>query len=177
VGNEITFKKLESTEIDQVSQFRLVDESDRPLQDFIRRKAHKSSTSNLTQTWIAKRNDDPKVIAYVSIMCAEVALENCYVIEEKPTANNFVFQPAVRIARLAVSRENQKSGLGKQLVDLVIGIVLDIVQPHAGCRFLILDAKRKSIPFYEKLGFRLLETEGNKSAETPLMFMDLQSLL
>lgn len=176
MGNEITLKKLESTEIDQVSKFRLADDDDRPLQDFIRRKAHTSSKANLTQTWVAKRSGDRKVIAYVSIMCAEVALENCYMIEDKPNANKFEFQPAIRIARLAVSRENQKSGFGKQLVDLVIGMALTIVQPHAGCRFLILDAKRKSISFYEKLGFRLLETEGNKSAETPLMFMDLQSL-
>ncbi len=49
--------------------------------------------------------------------------------------------------------------------------------PTAGCRFVILDAKSKSISFYQKIGFRLLDTEANKTKEMPLMFLDLRSLI
>ena len=48
--------------------------------------------------------------------------------------------------------------------------------PHVGCRFLTVDSKQQSIKFYEKRGFRLLDTEHNKQQENPVMFIDLAKL-
>lgn len=62
-------------------------------------------------------------------------------------------------------------------METAIGIVLLSIVPHAGCRFMILDAKPKSIPFYKKIGFRLLDTEENLEKPTPLMFLDLRNLI
>jgi predicted N-acetyltransferase YhbS len=176
VGIAAKIKKLEGPGVDQVSRFKMADEEDAALVRFIRRDAGKSAKANLTQTYVAKIDDDPKVIGYISIMCAEVALAKTYQISDKIGADNYEFQPAVRIARLAIADSHQKNGLGAQLVELAIGITLDAIQPYAGCRFIILDAKRKSIRFYEKLGFRLLETDENKAKPAPLMFIDLQGL-
>lgn len=176
MGDEFIIKKLEAASVDQVSKFRLSDKDDTPLVRFIRRSALKSSQANLTQTYILKRAHEAKVLAYVSMMCAEVALENTYAIADKIGADRYDFHPALRIARLAVSTEIQGYGFGKQLMQFAIGIVQEAIQPNAGCRFLILDAKQKSIKFYEKIGFRLLDTSTNRNAKAPLMFMDLQNL-
>jgi GNAT superfamily N-acetyltransferase len=172
----IILKKLEAAKIDQVSRFKLPDDGDRPLTNFLRRVALKSSKANLTQTYVLKYEGQCNVIAYMTLMCAEIALANAYQIGDKAGAENYEYQPALRIARLAVAKEAQGNGFGRTLVDLAISIALDRVQPIAGCRFLILDAKRKSVQFYEKLGFRILDTKENRNAITPIMFMDLQNL-
>lgn len=169
-------KILETADIDQVSRFSMSASEDRPLRDFIRRKAIKSSDADITKTYVIKRENSRHVLAYISLMCAEVKLENTYQIDDKTDANNYEYQPAVRIARLAVCDDCQKQGWGKLLVEFAIGIVMESIRPHAGCRFLILDAKTKSIKFYKDRGFRLLDTENNKASENPLMFMDLKSL-
>ena len=173
----IIIKKLEAANQDQVSRFRMDHEDDKPLEIFIRSTALKSAKANLTQTYVAKREGDKKVIGYVSIMCAEVSLEKTYQIDDKVGADRFEHQPAIRISRLARMASCRGEEIGRQLVETAIGIVLVSIVPHAGCRFIILDAKRKSIDFYKSLGFRLLATPANLEKQTPLMFMDLRDLI
>lgn len=175
--DEIVLKRLEAASVDQVSRFRMSSVDDRPLQNFIRRKAYKSAIANLTQTYVAKVEDQPLVVGYISLMCAEIKLEKAYSLGDKPDADIYEYQPAVRISRLAVEDTHQGKNIGRQLVELAIGITVQAIVPNAGCRFLILDAKSKSIPFYERRGFRLLDTEENKAKDTPLMFMDLRNLI
>ncbi|WP_312313193.1 GNAT family N-acetyltransferase [Sphingobium yanoikuyae] len=173
----IIIAKLEAASQDQVSRFRMDHEDDKPLEIFIRSNAFNSAKANLTQTYVAKREGDKKVIGYVSIMCAEVALEKAYQIDDKIGADRYEYQPAVRISRLARMASCRGEEIGRQLVETAIGIVLISIVPHAGCRFIILDAKRKSIDFYKSLGFRLLDTQANLDKQTPLMFMDLRDLI
>lgn len=173
----IIIKKLETAGLDQVSRFRMEDDEDKPLEVFIRRDARKSAMANLTQTYVAKVEGGQKVIGYISIMCAEVALEKTYEIEDKVGADRYDFQPAVRIARLAMSTGYKRRQIGPKLVETAIGIVLVSIVPNAGCRFMILDAKPKSVAFYRRMGFRLLDTPENLGKPTPLMFMDLRNLI
>lgn len=172
----IIIKRLELPHVDQVSKFRLLNAEDQPLQRFIRRDAHKSANAMLTQTYVAKRENDARVCGYVTLMCAEVALEEAYSIQDKVGADRYRFQPAVRIARLGVDQTCQRSGIGRLLVETAIGVVQTFIQPNVGCRFVVLDAKSKSVSFYESLGFRLLDTPRNRSEPTPVMFLDLQNL-
>lgn len=177
MAGEIIIKQLQAANLDQVSRFRMDDAAEKPLEIFIRQHAYKSAKANLTQTYVAKIEDDPKVVGYVSIMCAEVALEKTYDIADKVGADRYDYQPGVRIWRLAVIPSQRGAQLGRKLVETAIGVVLVSIMPYAGCRFLILDAKAKSIPFYKKMGFRLLDTLENKAKQTPLMFLDLRNLI
>lgn len=174
---KIIIKKLEAASLDQVSRFRMTNDEDKPLQIFIRRDARKSAAANLTQTYVAKVEGATHVIGYISIMCAEVALEKTYQIADKDGADRYDYQPAVRISRLALQDDFQGRQIGRNLVETAIGIVLVSIVPNAGCRFIILDAKPKSIQFYRKIGFRLLDTQENLSKATPLMFLDLRNLI
>lgn len=173
---EIIIKTLGAADEDQVSSFSMASEDDKPLQMFIRRKARLSAASKLTQTYVAKEGDSRKVIAYISVMCAEVKLGDAYKIVDKEDANRWESQPAVRIARLACADTHKGKGIGKRLVEIVIGLTINSICPTVGCRFMILDAKRKSIQFYQKLGFRLLDTEENRKSNMPVMFLDLRDI-
>lgn len=173
----VIIKKLETADLDQVSRFRMASDEDKPLQIFIRKDARRSAKANLTQTYVAKIEGSRPVIGYISIMCAEVALERTYAIADKVGADRYEYQPAVRISRLAVAHGFAGRKIGTQLVETAIGIVLLAIVPSVGCRFLILDAKPKSVSFYKRLGFRLLDTPANKEKHTPLMFLDLRNLI
>lgn len=172
---DIVVNKLGTADLDQVSRFRMAD--DAALEIFIRRHARKSADASLTKTYVAKIDGATRVSAYVTIMCAEVALERTYAIPDKAGADGWDYHPAVRIARLAVEDGSRAGGLGTMLIELALGIVLETIEPHIGCRFVIVDAKPKSISFYEKLGFRLLDTATNREKATPLMFLDLRTLM
>ena len=176
---DVIIQKLGAAGQDQVGRFRMEDPEDFPLQHFIRRDARKSAKAHLTQTYVAKLTANNHVIGYVSMMCAEVKLAKSYSIHDKPGADKYEFQPAVRIARLAVCDgwRRHKLRVGPQLLDIALAVILSNIQPYAGCRFIVLDAKRKSISFYERNGFRLLDTPTNRAATSPLMFLDLKPVV
>ena len=44
-----------------------------------------------------------------------------------------------------------------------------------GCKFITVDAYKKSLPFYEKMGFKYLSNKDKKS-DTRLMYFNLQSI-
>lgn len=173
---EFIIEKLQTADLHQVSRFRMSDPEDEPLQTFIRRVAGKSSKASLTKTYVARLPDCAKIIGYITLMCAEVALERTYQLADKSGAERWSHHPAVRIAKLATVDEYRGEGIGGALIDLVIGVIIQAVEPHVGCRFIILDAKRKSVNFYERRGFRLLNTQANLDKPTPLMFLDLKAV-
>jgi GNAT superfamily N-acetyltransferase len=155
--------------------FSLVAEDDLPLKIFYRRHARASSLAWITRSYVADADDNHfcGIAGYVSIMCAEVALEKTYPLTEKPTAEQYPYQPAARIARLAVCDDAKGKDVGTALVEFTIGLLLRSVTPRFGCRFLIVNSKQKSIGFYEKMDFKLLDTPANKTAPHPVMFFDL----
>jgi predicted GNAT family N-acyltransferase len=81
--------------------------------------------------------------------------------------------PAVKIGRLAVNVESQIGGLGKMIIDYTKGTFTNNYK--TGCKFITVDAYKKSLPFYEKMGFKYLSSKDKKS-DTRLMYFNLQSI-
>ncbi|MEI9420769.1 hypothetical protein O7A70_06250 [Mesorhizobium sp. Cs1299R1N1] len=158
------------------SPFSLSGEEDLPLKTFFRRDAEKAGNSFITQTYVAVPADeaDKRILGYMSLMSAEIAVKGLYPIADKPRADRYPSQPAVRIARLAVNDELRGRGIGKDLVALGFSVSLDRICPFVGCRFLIVNAKRKSIDFYVGRGFTILETAKNTESPAPIMWLDLK---
>lgn len=82
----------------------------------------------------------------------------------------FKSTPAVKIGRLAVCENMIKNGLGTQLLDFIK--VSFTNNNKTGCRFIIVDAYKSSVGFYEKNGFKLLNGKEDRDA-TDLMYFDL----
>ncbi len=64
-------------------------------------------------------------------------------------------------------------GLGRKLVNLAQGIAQEEVAPTAGCRFVVVDSKQESVAFYERCGFTLLDTAGNRARPESILYLDL----
>jgi ribosomal protein S18 acetylase RimI-like enzyme len=79
----------------------------------------------------------------------------------------------VKIARLAVDSRFERRGIGTYLVYAAIAKAFSI-NGITGCRFILVDSKKESIDFYEKLGFRkaVLKQKDIKDNYTP-MYYDL----
>jgi len=158
------------------SPFSLPGKKDYPLRKFFLSDMEPSAEAFITRSYVAVPEDpkDKRILGYISAMSAEIGLKGVYDIPDKPEANRYPSQPAVRIARLAVSPDCRGWYIGEALVSLVFTICIDRICPVVGCRFLILNAKPDSIGFYVKQGFTLLETEENKKTETPIMWLDIK---
>jgi len=84
--------------------------------------------------------------------------------------------PAVKIGRLATAKGWQNQGIGRNIVVYIAKLALES-GAKSGVRLLIVEAKRESIPFYEKCGFELtFETARERRKENRTMFLDLQGL-
>ena len=145
-----------------------------PLKTYLQKNARRYHATNTAKTYVlVPEGGPPQVVGYVTLVCSHIQIE--------PPADVAPYTlpdfPAVKIARLAVDKRHQGKDLGTQLVDFSIAVTQARIMPHIGCRFLVLDSKRQSIAFYEKRGFRLLDTEHNRREEHPVMFIDVGKMV
>lgn len=166
-------------ESDQTSTFKTGNKSFLPLKNFLKNQALDFEKSMVAQTYVAKKIDDSEnessrgIMGFITLTCSEVDLRNGYTIDDCHHANNYDSLPAIKIARLAVDARFKGMKLGQALVDLAVAIAVEVISKQVGCRFIITDSKKEAVEFYKKQGFTLLDTEDNKKAENPIMFIDL----
>ena len=145
-----------------------------PLKTFLKSSAKRFEAESLSRTYVFATMEDPcRVVAYITLLCSQITIEG-----DQPAVEDYSYTdlPAVKIARLAVDRRHRDFDLGTKLVELAIAIADQEIRPHVGCRFVVVDAKQGSIKFYEKMGFRLLDTEANRARDHPVMFLDIGKL-
>lgn len=146
-----------------------------PLKTFVQKNALAYEQLSLARTYAVFDGATNKLKAYMTLVCGEVAIEEGDVrpIPAKKVDYNYHQYPAVKIARLAVDKKLQGSGMGRRLVELALGIAKGTICPAVGCRFMMVDSKQASIKFYLKCGFTVLDTKSNRERDEPVMFIDL----
>lgn len=146
------------------------------LSQFARKHARKYESENLARTYVIHEVPDGKIVAFITLVCSEVASEDPLV-EAEGLAFPYKHYPAVKIARLLVDKrhrgEKNGKGFGRKLVDLALGIARTDICPAIGCRFVVVDSKKDAVGFYLRCGFKLVNTEDNRNRDEPVMFIDL----
>ena len=161
---------------DRLTGMSLGDSAFTPLKTFIQRHALEYERQSLGRTYAAFRPEPQKVLGYITLVCGEVVTgddDGCLIEDVDYRYHQY---PAIKIARLAVDRSVQKFGLGRQLLDLALGVAKREVSPSVGCRFVMVDSKKNAVRFYEKCGFTMLDTPANRRREEPVMFVDLSKV-
>lgn len=158
---------------DRVTGLSLGDQAFTPLKTFVQRHAKTYAEQMLAKSYGLFEGE--KLVGYVTLVCGQIEVDGG---EPAPDVGDAQFEykhyPAVKIARLAVDRRYRGFGLGRILVDFSLGLSRDTIASAVGCRFVVLDAKQQSVAFYEKNGFRLIDTETNRASAEPVMFLDLK---
>jgi GNAT superfamily N-acetyltransferase len=146
-----------------------------PLKTLLRKEAKRLHKGNLAKTFVLVEAGETRVLAYVTLVCTHVAVEQ-FGAPAPVDGFRYADFPAVKLARLAVDASLQGQGVGAQLVDFAIALTEEFVMPHAGCRFLVVDAKPNSVGFHRRKGFaRIGEAEDGAGGFTT-MFVDLHRL-
>jgi GNAT superfamily N-acetyltransferase len=82
--------------------------------------------------------------------------------------------PAVKIGRLAVSKEYNGKGLGSDILRFTKQLF--VYRNRTGCRFITVDAFADSVGFYEKNDFKFMSGKDRKG-KTRQMYYDLNSII
>jgi GNAT superfamily N-acetyltransferase len=149
------------------------------LNDFLLNDAKSYLKSLLAVTYLLLSRDE--IIAYFCLShdsltkASEEKSEWNKINRTIPNEKRRRSYPAIKIGRLAVSKNYTGFGLGKFIIGSVIKMYIANLQ-QAGCRFITVDAYCNALPFYEKNDFKYL-TEKDKPDETRVMYLDLKSYI
>jgi GNAT superfamily N-acetyltransferase len=119
---------------DRLRGLSLGDEAFTPLKTFLQKRALEFEKQSLARTYAAFQTEPRKLLGYITLVCGEVVTEDGDACLIEGVDYHYKHYPAVKIARLAVDQSVQRSGLGKYLVDLALGIAKREVAPSVGCR-------------------------------------------
>ncbi len=82
--------------------------------------------------------------------------------------------PSVKVGRFAVAKKYQGRDIGSKLMNFIKNFFTD--KNKTGCRFIIVDAYKEAVGFYQKNGFDFLTPE-DEDQETRLMWFDLKTFI
>lgn len=166
-----TFRQIEDN-----TEIKSFDCGDADLNDFLFSDAIKYYKSMMALTYILEDNRANATVAYYSLLNDKIVLDP----EQKkfwnrlnrliPNSKRRKDYPAVKIGRLAVSKEYAGQQIGRTIL-LQIKHVFATMRRSA-CRFITVDAYAGAVPFYEKNGFSFL-SETDKHSRTRAMYFDL----
>jgi GNAT superfamily N-acetyltransferase len=82
--------------------------------------------------------------------------------------------PCIKIARIAVDGDYAGKGIGRFLLLWAVGTVYRVSRV-VGCRYITVDAKRESVQFYEKNGFKIIKRSAERSF--PPMYLNMYPII
>lgn len=91
-----------------------------------------------------------------------------------PNEKRLKSYPAVKLCRLGVDVSAKKHRIGTTILNYIKSMF--VIDNKTGCRFLTVDAYLNAVPFYEKNGFRFMNSEDD-DPHTRLMYFDLMDLV
>ncbi len=144
--------------------------ADNELNSFLKDDALDNQISMLSVTYLVYLNDT--LTSYFSLV--NYAMRKKLIRpEDGESGYDYSHYPALKIARLAVQEEFERQGIGTAMLVKSISIA-HIVSKIVGCRIVTVDAKKTSIGFYERYGFKKAITP--QEADTITMYLDLNKM-
>jgi len=118
---------------------------------------------------------EEKIIGFATVSVGSIRSENIQNISKYPKYP----LPILRISRLAIDKSFKNQGFGKELLKFAINIAKE-QKDKCGCIGILVDAKEKSVKFYEKFGFEILEVKSGNLDIRPypkVMFLSMKTIL
>lgn len=125
------------------------------LDNFLRKFALRNDQNGYGKTFCLKDNDE--IVGFFTLCSSSISFESF-------PANNSEHLPkypipCIRIARLAVKKNKQGNGIGRELLKQAFLRIIN-ASTTIGIRLVVVDAKETSASFYEKYGFKKLNNKG-----------------
>jgi GNAT superfamily N-acetyltransferase len=117
------------------------------------------------------------ISGYVTVSAGHIETERLTVKIKKKLPNYPL--PILRIARLAIDEKYKGQGIGQTLLRSMLELAVKM-NDEIGCVGVVVDAKVKAVPFYQKYGFILIEVEVGNLNQKPTpqpMFLSISSII
>jgi len=150
------------------------------LNGFLFEDAHQYLHELMAITYILEDPIADKTVAYFSLLNDKISsdpeLKSIWnrLSRKVPNSKRRRHYPAVKIGRLAVSKEYANKGLGCAIIRFIKHLFTH--GNRTGCRFITVDAYRDALGFYERVGFDYISTK-DENDETRLMYYDLKRFM
>jgi GNAT superfamily N-acetyltransferase len=168
------------TQISTSTKFKPFNCSDDDLNGFLFEDAKNYNESLMAVTYIIEDIKLDNTVAYYSLLADKIYFDP----EDKsswnkinrtiPNSKRRKSYPAIKIGRLAVSKEYSGKGIGTMIIDSIMHLFTH--SRRIGCRFVTVDALQSAIPFYTKCGFKFF-TDKDSTDPTRLMFFELTKFI
>lgn len=143
------------------------------LVDFLIEDALNNQNNQISVTYLWFLNTG-KLVGYLTLLNDRINLEGDLKDAFRKKGIEYHSLPALKVGRLCVDDSFLRKRLGTLMLAFAVKIANHIFNEYAGCRFIVLDAKRNyqndPIHFYKKVGFK--ELKERKKGATP-MYLDL----
>ena len=169
--SNFTFRQIETD-----TEIKSFDCGDADLNDFLVSDAKNYLRSMMALTYLLEDNSECKTVAYYSLLNDKIVFDP----EEKLFWNRLNRKivnskrrkeyPAVKIGRLAVSKDYAGNHIGEAILLQVKHMFATM--SRSACRFITVDAYAAAVPFYERCGFMFL-TDKDRTSKTHAMYFDL----
>ena len=145
----MSYKLVSIKDIQPKSKLKDFDCGTEVLNDFLIRYSLKNDILGIGKTFVAldERED---VVGYFTLATAQVVFKDIPDTYRSKLPKYPI--PALRIARLAVSKNQQGKGIGKWMLAQAFIKIIHVAE-ITGLYFIIVDAKETSKSFYEHYGF------------------------
>lgn len=145
---------------------------DDDLDEWLRDDALRLQDGNVVRAFLGYI--DEELVGYVALMSDALELETRERKHLALSSSDHPVVPAVKIARLGVSRGSQRRSVGRALVRFAFDVAM-VVSRYTGCRLLTVDAYPAAVPFYEGLGFKFNKAKRYRDRDNPSMRFDLHA--
>ena len=152
---------------------------DEDLNDFLLNSSKEYQKEFLATTYVIE--NDVETIAFFSIFNDSLKVEDIH--QSKNALKTFIRNilphpkrhlknyPAIKIGRLAVSINSQRGQIGTKIINSIISYAIS-QNNYCGCKFIIVDAYKASLSFYQRNHFKFL-TNSDSEADTRQMYLNL----
>ncbi len=170
---DLYFEKLSDSHLSLLQSFHC---TEKELEKFLVEDAWENQRQGISVTYLWFLKETKELVSYVTLLADSINLNADLKQFFREKDIHYKSLPALKIGRMAVSEPMMRHGIGSMMIRFSIAVGLQIYEKYAGCRFIILDAKRNTDPkfdpihFYKKLGFNIL-TEREKGSIP--MYLDI----
>jgi predicted N-acetyltransferase YhbS len=165
-SSSINFKEMKVHILNDKDDLSSFECNKKEINDFIHDEAKQFQFERLGVSYVFTYQEEP--VGFVTLSMADLRKEKLK--SEDRLVIGKENYPALQISQLAVCVSHERKHIGIELCNFSLGKAYEFSE-RVGCRFLVLNAKRDAVGFYEKYGFKLLPKQEDR--KEPVMFLNI----
>lgn len=141
------------------------------LNDFLKNDALNSQDVLISRTYLCYYEE--ALVGFLTLVTDTIEVK---LIETSDGVDGYQYSkyPCIKIVRVAVDKEYAGKGIGRFLLLWAVGTVYRVSRV-VGCRYITVDAKKESIQFYQKNGFKLIKKYAERNF--PPMYLNMYPII